>query len=105
MGDARGPFLAGWTVMMAAMMLPSALPMIRISHLVAAGAPRPWTRTAIAVGLVDAAGLAPPHAATRSVPADRTAKYTEERRLGMRRATLPAVDPPTAHCDSYDGRG
>lgn len=50
MGEALGPFLAGWTVMMAAMMLPSALPMIRLFRLVAADAPRPGARTAIFVG-------------------------------------------------------
>lgn len=44
--DALGPFVAGWTVMMAAMMLPSALPMIRLFRLVAADTPRPWIRTA-----------------------------------------------------------
>jgi predicted metal-binding membrane protein len=35
--EALGPFLATWTVMMAAMMLPSALPMIRLHRLGADG--------------------------------------------------------------------
>lgn len=49
MGGAIGPFLAGWTAMMAAMMLPSALPMIRLYGLVAADARRTRLRTAIFV--------------------------------------------------------
>lgn len=49
MGDALGPFLAGWTPMMAAMMLPSALPMIRVFRLVAADAPNPSVRMALFV--------------------------------------------------------
>lgn len=47
MGAALGPFLAGWTVMMAAMMLPSAVPMIHVfTRLVASDAPHPRLRTA-----------------------------------------------------------
>lgn len=47
---ALAPFLAGWAAMMATMMLPSALPMIRVFvRLVAADAPRPWVRTAVFV--------------------------------------------------------
>lgn len=46
-GDALAPFLVAWTAMMAAMMLPSALPMIRLFRLVAADAPHPWPRTVV----------------------------------------------------------
>lgn len=49
MGDALGPFLAGWTPMMAAMMLPSAAPMIRTFRLVAADASSPKVRMALFV--------------------------------------------------------
>jgi predicted metal-binding membrane protein len=48
-GGALGPFLAGWTAMMAAMMLPSALPMIRMFRLVAAEGPRPRARVTVFV--------------------------------------------------------
>jgi len=37
MDQALGPFLGTWTVMMAAMMLPSATPMIRLHRLGADG--------------------------------------------------------------------
>jgi hypothetical protein len=50
MGSALAPFLAGWTAMMAAMMLPSALPMIRVFvGLVAADALHPRIRTGVFV--------------------------------------------------------
>ncbi|MGH8734119.1 MAG: DUF2182 domain-containing protein [Burkholderiales bacterium] len=49
MGEALGPFLAGWTPMMAVMMLPSAAPMIRVFRLVAADAPNPSLRMALFV--------------------------------------------------------
>ena len=49
MGEALGPFLAGWTPMMAVMMLPSAVPMIRVFRLVAADAPNPSMRMALFV--------------------------------------------------------
>lgn len=49
MSTAMGPFLVGWAAMMAAMMLPSALPMIRLYRLVAADAERPWLRSAVFV--------------------------------------------------------
>lgn len=47
MGEALAPFLAAWTPMMAVMMLPSAVPMIRTFRLVAEDAPRPALRMAI----------------------------------------------------------
>lgn len=49
LSDAAGPFLIGWTAMMAVMMLPSALPMIRLYSFVAAQEPRPGPRTAVFV--------------------------------------------------------
>lgn len=49
LGDAVGPFLLGWTAMMAVMMLPSTMPMIRLFRIVAADAHRPRARTLIFV--------------------------------------------------------